>query len=223
MKAVNKRALLVMLASLALAGCATNPGLEAALDAPAGLDISQASETMEAAATGGKDTPAPQAEDLLAKARAIAASKGFGGKEDEARARAALSPMAGGAPAAGAGALGAGQPGGDAQAIFQRAALRFAAQGGGEERGDQRSDQRRDQGRDKTSRVMDAERLEANDPREIFRKAQMLARERAQADARAFGSLAQVQAPASNPQTYFLEAMRLRQQQSALALGTLAQ
>jgi hypothetical protein len=65
--------------------------------------------------------------------------------------------------------------------------------------------------------------MDSNDPREIFRKAQALVRARALAESRAFGSLAPTQAPARNAQTYFVEAMRMRQQQSALALGALAQ
>ena len=209
MKALNMHALIVALAALALAGCAGDRTLEMTAH-------EQNAEAIATAAVETKDLPAPEAAaaepgDLLAKARAIAASKGLGGGggEDEARARAALAPIAGGAQATATGAAS------DAQAIFQRAAMRFAAQGGGDNMSNARSDN--------TSPVSNAQRMDANDPREIFRKAQALARDRALAESRAFGSLAPTPAPASNAQTYFVEAMRLRQQQSALALGALAQ
>ena len=147
---------------------------------------------VEAQTVESKDLPPPEPGDLLAKARAIAASKGLGGGEDEARARAALAPLGGGDNRTG-----------DGQSTFQRAAMRFDAQGRGE-------------------------KLEPGDPREIFRKAQALAQSRAQdsarqdalQDARAFGALAPAQNPLiAKPETYFVEALRLRQQQSALALG----
>jgi hypothetical protein len=221
MKIMKLRAVIILLASLGGAGCATNHKMELSSH-----EQSVEAAASEVAAVEAKDLPAsdssaPETGDLLAKARAIAAAKGLGGSEDEARARATLAPMAGGgAPAAG-GAAGsaASNSASDPQAIFQRAAMRFAAQGGGDKPS-------------YTSNVMKAERLDANDPREIFRKAQALARDRALSDARAFGGLAdsrafgagaQTQAQATNPQTYFVEAMRLRQQQSALALGALAQ
>lgn len=199
MKAVNIRAIIVALAALAMAGCAGGRTLEMTA-------LEQNAEAIGTAVVEAKDLPAPDTAaaepgDLLAQARAIAASKGVGEGEDEARARAALAPIAGGGNPATAGAAS------DAQAIFQRAAIRFAAQGGN----------------DKTNGVTNAERMDLNDPREIFRKAQKLARERALQDARAFGALAPAQAPANNAQTYFVEAMRLRQQQSALAPGSLAQ
>lgn len=237
MKTVNMRAVLVALAALAMGGCAGDRTLEMAASEQSAQAI--ATTAVEARdlpadlpADLRADTPAPEAGDLLAKARAIAASKGSGGSEDEARARAALAPMAGGGAAAG---NAASNPANDPQAIFQRAAMRFAAQGGGDQTNDRASDRTRDKTSDKTSytsNVTKAERLDANDPREIFRKAQALARDRALSDARAFGGLADsrafgagapTQTPASNAQTYFVEAMRLRQQQSGLALGALAQ
>ena len=224
MKTVNMRAILVLLASLGGAGCAGDHALDcAALEQSAETATIEAKD-LPAPNSQTAEAPAPEAGDLLAKARAIAASKGLGGGagEDEARARAALAPIVGDGALAGNAALAAngqanghaagqasGQPAGDPQAIFQRAAMRFAAQSGG--------------AGDRANSVTSAERMEPNDPREIFRKAQALARDRALAEARAFGALAPAQAPANNPQTYFAEAMRLRQQQSALALGALAQ
>ena len=215
MKALNMHALIFALAALALAGCAGDRTLEMTAH-------EQNAEAIATAAVETKDLPAPEAAaaepgDLLAKARAIAASKGLGGGggEDEARARAALAPIAGGAQAGGGAQATATGAASDAQAIFQRAAMRFAAQGGSDNMSNARSDN--------TSPVSNAQRMDANDPREIFRKAQALARDRALAESRAFGSLAPTPAPASNAQTYFVEAMRLRQQQSALALGALAQ
>lgn len=218
MKTLNMRAILVLLASLGGAGCAGDHALDfAALEQSAETATIEAKD-LPAPNSQTAEAPAPEAGDLLAKARAIAASKGLGGGagEDEARARAALAPIVGdGALAANGQANGqaagqaSGQPAGDPQAIFQRAAMRFAAQSGG--------------AGDRTNSATSAERMEPNDPREIFRKAQALARERALAESRAFGALAPTPAPASNAQTYFVEAMRLRQQQSALALGALAQ
>ena len=211
MKTVNMRVVLVLLASLASAGCVTT-GEEPELSVGAGAEafVESASASIET-----EKLAAPEPGDLLAKARAIAASKGLGsdkalggGTEGEALARAALAPLAGdGAPAA-------GNPASDAQAVFQRAAMRFAAQGGGASN---------EGATEKTRGVTRAEKFEANDPREIFRRAQALVRERALADSRAFGALAPAQTPVSNPQTYFVEAIRMRQQQSALALGPLGQ
>jgi len=201
MKIMKLRAALLLLASLASAGCARDHKMELSLH-----EQSVEAAASEVAAVEARDLPAPEAGDLLARARAIAASKGLGGSEDEARARAALAPMAGNA-ASDPARDPSSNPASDAQAIFQRAAMRFAAQGGG----------------DRTSGSTNVERMDSNDPREIFRKAQALVRARALAESRAFGALAPTQTPATNPQTYFVEAMRLRQQQSALALGALAQ
>jgi hypothetical protein len=209
MKIMKLRAALLLLASLASAGCARDHKMELSLHEQSVEAAASEVAAVEARDLPTPDSPAPEAGDLLARARAIAASKGLGGSEDEARARAALAPMAGGGAAAAGGAArdSSSNPASDPQAIFQRAAMRFAAQGGG----------------DRTSGSTNVERMDSNDPREIFRKAQALVRARALAEARAFGSLAPTPAPASNAQTYFVEAMRLRQQQSALALGALAQ
>jgi hypothetical protein len=195
MNAFNMRAAFALLASLAIAGCAGGSRVELEPENQSVAAAPIAAAAVEAHAIETKDLPPPDPGDLLAKARAIAASKGLGGGEDEARARAALAPLIG----------GGGNQTGDAQSTFQRAAMRFDAQGRGErqERGDQ---------------------LEASDPREIFRKAQALAlsraRDAATQDARAFGALAPAQNPfIAKPETYFVEALRMRQQQSALALG----
>jgi hypothetical protein len=190
MKTINMRAAFALLASLTMSGCAG--GSRAELEAET---RNVAAAPIEPQTIAAEELPPPEPGDLLARARAIAASKGLGAAEDEARARAALSPLS----------AGGGHQTGDAQSTFQRAAMRFNAQGGGEK-----------QGR--------GERLDASDPREIFRKAQALAqaqaRDLAKQDARAFGALAPAQNPlTARPETYFVEALRLRQQQSALALG----
>ena len=191
MKTVNMRAAFALLASLSIAGCAG--GQRAELEAE--NQSVAAAAPIAAQAVEDKDLPAPEPGDILAKARAIVASKGLGGGEDEARARAALTPLGG----------GGGAQIGDAQSTFQRAAMRFNAQGGGE---------RQERG----------ERPEATDPREIFRKAQALAlaqtRDLAKQHTRAFGALAPAQNQlVAEPETYFLAALRLREQQSALSLG----
>jgi hypothetical protein len=163
-------------AALALAGCsaAREEGLVASASAP-----QDAAPAHEAEA----DAPAPaqpNAPDLLAQARALAAEKGLASvsaPEADALARAALAPPGAGA----AGAQGGEQAGAnDPRLAFRRAAQLYAQAGGAEPKSDARPD--------------------PNDPREIFRRAQEKAQALKAREARAFGPLLALEpAPAPAP------------------------
>lgn len=163
-------------AALALAGCsaAREEGLVASASAP-----QDAAPAHEAEA----DAPAPaqpNAPDLLAQARALAAEKGLAGPapEAEALARAALAP-----PGAQGGAQGGEQAGpNDPRLAFRRAAQAYAHSAGAEPKADARPD--------------------PDDPREIFRRAQEKAQALKAREARAFGPLLALEpapAPSSLP------------------------
>ena len=164
-------------AALALAGCsaAREEGLVASASAP-----QDAAPALEAEA----DAPAPaqpNAPDLLAQARALAAEKGLAGPapEAEALARAALAPQGAGA----VGAQGGEQAGAnDPRLAFRRAAQAYAHSAGAEPKADARPD--------------------PDDPREIFRRAQEKAQALKAREARAFGPLLALEpapAPSSLP------------------------